>query len=106
MMRWDRLHRLKAAHPSLSQKHRSSTRPEEQLTVPLEVLDQTSRVHKQCLYSLYFDKKSKKNLDAHRLSFISEYIFCKCFPHKILAVDLVHFCACDRFKHELVRHTV
>lgn len=42
--------------------------------------------------------KRKKNVGAHRWSFIYEYIFCKCFPHKI--VDVVFFCACDRFKSE------
>lgn len=31
--------------------------------------------------------EKKKTLDAHRLSFIYEYIFCRCFPHKIIDVD-------------------
>lgn len=46
----------------------------------------------------YTMTKRKKNVGTHRWSFIYEYIFCKCFPHKI--VDVVFFCACDRFKSE------
>lgn len=43
----------------------------------------------------------KKNVGAHRWSFIYEYIFCKCFPHKMVdVVFFFFFCACDRFKSE------
>lgn len=37
----------------------------------------------------------KKILDAHRLSFIYEYIFCRCFPHKIIDVDFCVVLAID-----------
>lgn len=85
--------------------HRSSARPEDQLTFRLEVLDETSRDSQAVSYLIIWWHE-KKHLDAHRLSFKYEYIFCKGFPHKILAVDVVRFCACDRYKHESVRHTV
>lgn len=49
-----------------------------------------------------------KILDAHRLSFIYEYIFCRCFPHKILEVVFFFLCCCarDRIRGGIVCHAV
>lgn len=48
----------------------------------------------------------KKILDAHRLSFIYEYIFCRCFPHKIIDVDFCFVLAIDAEVEHAVCHSL
>lgn len=74
--------------------HCSTTSPEDCLTFHVEVLDETSRDFTSSVLINDYIMTEKKILDVHRLSFIYEYIFCRCFPHKTLDVDSFFLCVC------------